>query len=372
MPFIGRLGEAGLSKENTLGTLETPPKRFRRFIPPFNFSTDIALIKGQGVQGIPDSILKVAQGPGQLKGAKLKYELDPEEVGDDLVGVFGTDTPTEVASLVVTGYTPFVVSSGIGENDKIDFKVGVGSELNATVAAGTYTAYDLAKAIKTAMDAAGGGTTFTVAFSLTTKKFTITPSASTVTLLWLSGTNNAKGLYALIGWGHVDTAAAASQTSTVAVTCVASNDAIDFTEGAGAQVTGHLTPGTYKMGTSSGTAGTLCALVKTIMEAANGTADTYTVTYSATTQKVTAVNGTEVFVFKWSTGTNTAISAMALLGFTTDSASALSNTSDGTVGITASHVFSVVQSAILPTFSWWQKNGVNYPQHVGCLLSKSS
>ena len=35
-----------------------------------------------------------------------------------------------------------------------------------------------------------------------------------------------------------------------------------------------------------------------------------------------------------------------------------------------SHAFSRIQSATPPTYSWWQKNGLDYPQHLGCMLSK--
>lgn len=104
------------------------------------------------------------------------------------------------------------------------------------------------------------------------------------------------------------------------------NDSIDFTEDGGAEVTADLTAGTYKMGTTSATAGTLCALIKTQMEAVNG-ASTYTVTYSMTTKLLTITKSSGVFVLKWATGTNAATAADTLLGFAADTASAIAATS---------------------------------------------
>lgn len=113
------------------------------------------------------------------------------------------------------------------------------------------------------------------------------------------------------------------------------NDYIDFTENGGSQVSAQLTAGTYPMGVSSAEAGTLCALVKTKMDAAGS--GTYTVTYSGSTDKVTITRNSGVFVIKWSSGTNTAKNASAILGFSvSDTASAISATSGSTVQAKAS------------------------------------
>jgi len=161
-----------------------------------------------------------------------------------------------------------------------------------------------------------------------------------------------------------------TETANFTVTLNA-NDTIDFTEDGGLEVSAVLTPGTYAMGASSAVAGSLCKLIKDQMEAANGTAATYTVTYSYTTKKLTITKDSGVFVFKWATGTNTAKSAKTLLGFTNaDTASAIAATSDSTTGnFIMSHAFSRLANAELPTYSWWQKNGANYPQFAGCALN---
>lgn len=209
MPYVGELGICGIAKENTLGQF-TAPTEFLRFVPPFDFSTDITPIIGQGVQGIPDVNKKWAQGPAQLKSGKLKIEAEPENIGNTLMSTFGTDTAAETASFLIA----------TGTNDKIDFVENGGSDVAATVAAGTYkmgtdssVALSLCKAVKTALEAAGTPGAYTVTYSYSTKKMTITKATGTILIKWLSGTNNAKGCYAVLGWTKADTSAALAVTS---------------------------------------------------------------------------------------------------------------------------------------------------------------
>ena len=254
MPYIGRFGQAGLKKEITAGTLATPPDRYRRFQLPFNFSTDIALLIGKGVQGLADEVLRTAQGPGQLKGGKLKYELDLNEVGDDLMAMFGTDTVTEVAS--------FTISTGA--NDTLDFDIGAG-QLSCTIA-----------------------------------------------------------------------------------------------------------PGTYKAGQTQADTGTLCQLIYAAIHAAEAVG-TYTVAFtrSATGGTFTITRSAGTFDILTKTGTNTAKSIGPTIGFPVSADETASLTYTGaTVSAVYSHAFSRIQSATPPTYSWWQKNGLDYPQHLGCMLSK--
>ena len=150
------------------------------------------------------------------------------------------------------------------------------------------------------------------------------------------------------------------------------NDKIDMTEDSDPAIHLTLTAGTYPMGASSAVAGSLCALVKSVIEAGNG-ASTYTVTYSYTTKKMTITKSTGVFVINWNTGTNKLICAAALLGFSTaaDTASAIAAVSTGTTSTAVfSHAFTRLQSATLPSYSWWQANGVDYPEFAGCFLNK--
>jgi hypothetical protein len=129
-------------------------------------------------------------------------------------------------------------------------------------------------------------------------------------------------------FGQVSSAEASSFVVTLG-----SNDKIDFTEDGGAEVAATLTAGSY-------TATTLAAEVKAQLESANGTAATYTVTYSTSTKKFTITKNSGVFVIKWATGTNTATSARSLLGFTNaDTSSAIAATSDSTVQDVWDHTF---------------------------------
>ncbi len=206
--YVGQLRAAGLAKEQTVGTLVTPPTEFIPYIAPDSFFPAIALLESTAIRSLPDKVYLAMQGPGEVKGLKLKWEAEPENIGNLLMGTFGTDTPVETASFTI-GST----------NNKIDFKESGGSQLHATIASGTYimgtnsaTLLSLCKAVKTALDAAGG-TTYTVAFNATTKKITITPAAGTVQFLWLTGTNQANGAYSILGFSHADTTDASSQTS---------------------------------------------------------------------------------------------------------------------------------------------------------------
>lgn len=110
------------------------------------------------------------------------------------------------------------------------------------------------------------------------------------------------------------------------------NDTIDFTENGGAQVTATLTAGTYALGLTSAEAGTLCAQIKTQMQAA-GTL-VYTVTWSASTDEITITAGSGVFVILFGSGTHAAKYAGTAMGFSqNDTASAISAT--GTKGVRA-------------------------------------
>jgi len=89
----------------------------------------------------------------------------------------------------------FVIDSS---NNSIDFDIGAG-ELNATITPGTYTAAGLAVEIITQLNAEGAGT-YTAAISASTGKWTLTKSAGTFELLWLTGTNLATTIAAALGF----------------------------------------------------------------------------------------------------------------------------------------------------------------------------
>lgn len=112
-----------------------------------------------------------------------------------------------------------------GVNDAWDVvisTVGAG-ELNVAIPAGSYNSTNYCTALAAALDAVGGGTTFTCAVSETTGQLTITPSAGTINVLWTTGTNTATNNSVMAGFRiaggtqAADTGASAALTSTYPV-----------------------------------------------------------------------------------------------------------------------------------------------------------
>ncbi len=150
------------------------------------------------------------------------------------------------------------------------------------------------------------------------------------------------------------------------------NHSIDFKEDGGSQLHATIASLTYAMGTSSAQAGTLCAAVKTALQAV-GTG-TYTVTYSYSTKKMTIAAGGAVTLIQilWLTGTNQATGAYSVLGWThVDTSSASSLTSASTTAVAAqTHTFTRVSSAELASYSMWFHKGAKYFVFGGCMLNK--
>lgn len=92
--FIGQLRAMGMAKEVTAGVLVTPPTVFLPYIPPDSFMTAITLLPTMGIRAVPDKIYKASQGPAEMKGLKLKLELEPENCGQILQAAFGSDVMT--------------------------------------------------------------------------------------------------------------------------------------------------------------------------------------------------------------------------------------------------------------------------------------
>jgi hypothetical protein len=116
---------------------------------------------------------------------------------------FGQVSSAEVQSFVVVN----------GTNDKMDFTEDGGAEVTADLDAGSYTSSELAAHIKTKMEAVNGASTYTVAYSTSTKKFTITKSSGVFVLKWATGTNTATSARSLLGFTAADTSSAIAQTS---------------------------------------------------------------------------------------------------------------------------------------------------------------
>lgn len=102
-----------------------------------------------------------------------------------------------------------------------------------------------------------------------------------------------------------------------------SNNKIDFKEDAtGSELTATISSSTYTGGASLATA------VQSALNSAPGKVNTYTVSYSDTTKKLTFGTNGSYYSMLWNTGTNTATCAALRLGFTTseDSTGATSYT----------------------------------------------
>ncbi len=112
----------------------------------------------------------------------------------------------------------FVVSAGV--NDKIDFTEDGGGAVAATLTAGSYKAGassadagTLCALIKAQMEAVNGASTYTVTYSTTTKKFTVTKSSGVFVIKWATGTNTATSARTLMGFTNADTSSAIAATS---------------------------------------------------------------------------------------------------------------------------------------------------------------
>lgn len=141
------------------------------------------------------------------------------------------DRPWEVISIMAHCWVKsYLHTSGVqgsfivvttGTNDKINFTEDGGGARTATLAAGSYEmgstqadAGTFCAAIATALNAASGiGATYTVSYSVTNQKLTITKNSGVFVILWASGTNTATAANAVMGFSKTDTGSAISQSS---------------------------------------------------------------------------------------------------------------------------------------------------------------
>lgn len=94
MPYTGELRALGLAKETTIGTFVLPPTVVLPYIPPASFSPAIPLLESKGVRQVADMVVKATQGKAELKGMKLKIEVEPDNIGQILQACYGADTKT--------------------------------------------------------------------------------------------------------------------------------------------------------------------------------------------------------------------------------------------------------------------------------------
>ena len=111
-------------------------------------------------------------------------------------------------------FNPIKITAAV--NNKLDFTDDDGT-FAATIPAGFYRdPHELAAAIESAMESANSGETKTVTYLDASGKFKIQSSGTVLSLLFLSGANNAASIDTTIGFAHVDetgTAASVGYTS---------------------------------------------------------------------------------------------------------------------------------------------------------------
>ena len=116
-------------------------------------------------------------------------------------------------------YYSQTVTITTNSNDQIQFTEG-GGNLTATIAAGTYAWGALAQYVKIALEAAGAGD-YTVSYSATTRKFTLTKSAGAFTLDHGGATYDALPTLGFTGdkSGSLSYTSDSSVPSTTTITC---------------------------------------------------------------------------------------------------------------------------------------------------------
>lgn len=108
----------------------------------------------------------------------------------------------------------------LNTNDYIDFTEDGGAELSAQLTAGTYPigiisseAGTLCALVKAQMEAVNPSATYTVTYSVSTDKMTITKDSGVFVILFATGTNTAKNASGVLGFSGSNTASAISATS---------------------------------------------------------------------------------------------------------------------------------------------------------------
>lgn len=104
----------------------------------------------------------------------------------------------------------------ISSNKYFDFKASsVGAQLTVILPEGEYTPEELAQALEDGLNIADAGHTYTVTYSRTTGRFTISTSGSYLSLLFVTGTNAASSVHSAIGFASSDQTGSLSYVSTV-------------------------------------------------------------------------------------------------------------------------------------------------------------
>ena len=201
--------QIALCKEGSRGTAEVTPNAYLSLTKDSDMDFTTKLIENMQIYGLN---ARLPSFPGQ-QGAKgsFKTPVRAQNVGEFINMCFGP-----AASSTVQNYVTVVLNT----NDFIDFTVGAGSQVHAQIAPGVYplgaTSADVGsylKAVKTAMELAAGGSTYTN--TLSSGNMVITQNASTFVINGATGTNKAKTALTNMGFALVDTTGAIAQTGTL-------------------------------------------------------------------------------------------------------------------------------------------------------------
>lgn len=216
MPYSIEQKRFGFALEGTRLDAESTPTVWQAFDPESELDVISKLLEDSATRGIKAAYPPVG-GPLDIAG-KLGGPVRAQNIGELLHMCLG-DAST-------AGEASFVVDS---DNEKINFNIGAG-ELIGTIANATYApgllqtdVGSLCEAIFDAIVAAEGTGTYTVTFSRSTKKFSLTRSAGTFELMWKTGTNGSDGddkaIDSLIGFDDAaDDTGSLSYTGDSAVT----------------------------------------------------------------------------------------------------------------------------------------------------------
>lgn len=204
----------GLAAEATRGTAETSPTRWIATKGKPDLKAVLKHIANEGIRGDPSKLPPI-KGVKECTG-KVMLQLDPQVC----VEFFQSLLCSSSGGLTSAEDSEITIDT---TNNKLDFDIG-GSQLHATIASASYPigltqadAGSLCKAIKDALASADGTGTYTVTYSRTTKKFTITRSAGTLNLKFATGTNVATSIAATLGFAATDLTGALTYTGTVTV-----------------------------------------------------------------------------------------------------------------------------------------------------------
>lgn len=171
----------------------------------FSSAPAISLLGYHIRPGKRDSIFKIVS----HSAGQTAFALDAAYDGD-------TDATLEYRAFKLDyELTPRLIVRS-GENDRIDFEETDGTEITATIPAGSYTASALASAVATALDLAGAST-YTVSYTERTGLFTLLSDGGggggIFELLGASGTNATRSLLPTLGFAPEDLASALTYTS---------------------------------------------------------------------------------------------------------------------------------------------------------------